>query len=141
LSIVDRPANSDRLPVLPQAQHAAEAAEARGSEHTATLLNNLGYYFDTIADYAAARAHYERALRLDEATFGPDHPKVAIVVNNLGTVSHDEGDLPAAQAYLERALRIYEQTLGMEHPRTHVVRGNLAGVLAALEREAGSGGD
>ena len=36
-------------PLLPHAQHAAEAADARGSEHAATLLNNLGYYFWQIA--------------------------------------------------------------------------------------------
>jgi hypothetical protein len=38
------------------------------------------------ADLAGARAAYERALRIDEAVFGPEHPNVAIRVNNLGGV-------------------------------------------------------
>jgi tetratricopeptide (TPR) repeat protein len=110
-------------PLLPHAQHAVEAAETRGSEHAATLLNNIGYHFGSVADYASARALYERALRIDEATFGPDHPNVAIRVNNLGMVAQDQGDLPVARAYLERALSIFEQKLGPEHPNTRIVRG------------------
>jgi len=120
------------LPLLPHAQHAAEAADQRGSAYTATLLNNLGSYFNAIAAYDDARAFYERALRIDEASFGPDHPEVAIDVNNLGMVLREQGDLPAARAFLERALRIFEQTLGTEHPSTRIARANLAVVLAAV---------
>ncbi|MFL5807134.1 MAG: FxSxx-COOH system tetratricopeptide repeat protein [Roseiflexaceae bacterium] len=113
------------LPLLPHAQHAAEAAEARGSQHAATLLNNLGYYFKSIAGYAKARALYERALRIDEATFGPDHPEVAIDVNNLGGVAKDQGDLPAARALYQRALQIFEQHLGDTHPNVATPVNNL----------------
>jgi tetratricopeptide (TPR) repeat protein len=118
-------------PLLAHAQHAAEAADRRGSEYAAGLLNNLGYHFDSVAGYDDAHALYERALRIDEAAFSPDHPKVAICVNNLGTLAQDQADLPAARAFLERALRIFEQTLGADHPSTRTVRSNLAGVLAA----------
>ncbi len=119
------------LPLLPHAQHAAEAAEARGSQHAATLLNNLGYYFDSIAGYATARGLYERALRIDEATYGPDHPNVAIGVNNLGMVAKAQGDLPAARAHLERALRIDEATFGPDHPNVARDVNNLGMVAKA----------
>ena len=124
------------LPLLRHARHVADAAEQRGSEHAATLLNNLGSYFDTVADYSTARALYERALRIFEAHFGPDHPKVAIDVNNLGMVAHDQGDLQAARALYARALHIFEDRFGPEHPDTQTVRNNLAAVLAQMDADA-----
>ena len=48
----------------------------------------------------------ERALKIDEAAFGPDHPNVAIDVNNLGGVMQDLGDLAGARVMYERALEI-----------------------------------
>jgi tetratricopeptide (TPR) repeat protein len=66
-----------------------------------------------IEDLAQARQCYERALRIDEATFGPDHPNVAIRVNNLGSVLKALGDLAQARQCYERALRIFRKFLEM----------------------------
>jgi tetratricopeptide (TPR) repeat protein len=76
-------------------------------------------------DLAGARAAYERALRIDEKSFGPDHPNVARDVNNLGFVLVDLGDLAGARAAFARALGICERVLGLDHPRTRTVRANL----------------
>ena len=73
------------------------------------MLRDLG-------DLAGARAAFERALRIDEANFGPDHPKVATDVNNLGMVLQDLGDLAGAKAAFERALKIDEANFGPDHP-------------------------
>jgi hypothetical protein len=62
---------------------------------------------------------------IDEASFGPDHPNVAVRVNNLGSVLRALGDLAGARAAFERALAIFERFLGSEHPSTRTVRGNL----------------
>ncbi len=43
----------------------------------------------------AARATQERALAIEEAAYGPDHPQVAII---LGNVQEQLGDLDAARA-------------------------------------------
>jgi hypothetical protein len=59
-------------------------------------------------DLAGARAAIERALAIDEAAFGPDHPNVVIRVNNLGSVLQDLGDLAGARVALERVLAICE---------------------------------
>ncbi len=59
-------------------------------------------------DLVGARAAFERALKIDEANFGSDHPNVAIRVNNLGMVMQDQGDLVGARAAFERALKIDE---------------------------------
>lgn len=68
---------------------------------------------------------FERALRIDEAAFGPHHPNVARDVNNLDLVLKAVGDLEAAKLRFERALRIFEKQLGPDHPSTRTVRDNL----------------
>ena len=68
-------------------------------------------------DLAGARAAFERALAIDEASFGPDHPNVATDVNNLGTVLRDLGDLGRARAAFERALEIDERPSARTTPR------------------------
>ncbi len=75
------------------------------------MLQDLG-------DLAGARAAYERALAIDEKSFGPDHPDVATVVNNLGSVLQDLGDLAGARAAFERALAIDEKSFGPDHPKS-----------------------
>ena len=78
-----------------------------------------------LGDLAGARAAFERALAIDETSFGPDHPNVARDVNNLGMVLRALGDLAGARAAFERALAIFERVLGPDHPNTRTVRGNL----------------
>jgi hypothetical protein len=64
----------------------------------------------------------ERALRIDEASYGPDHPVVAIRLSNLATILQDMGDAAVARPLLERALRIDEASYGLDHPRTALIR-------------------
>jgi tetratricopeptide (TPR) repeat protein len=122
------------------AEHAAEAQ----TDSAGGLLNALGYHLNMIADYAGAKAAYERALAIDEVDYGPDHPNVAVCVNNLGGVLQVQGDLAGAKAAFERALAIDEAAHGPDHP--NVARdvnnlgsvlqdqGNLASAKAAYER-------
>ena len=112
-------------PLLPHLRLVAERAEEEGFEEAANLWGNLGYYLETVADYAGARAADERALAIDERAFGPDHPNVALRVNNLGMVLRALGDLAGARAAFERALRILEKFLPPEHPYIRTARGNL----------------
>jgi len=81
-----------------------------------------------LGDLAGARAAFERTLRIDEAAYGSEHPKVATAINNLGRVLHDLGDLAGARAAFERALHILEKTLPPEHPHIRIVRKNLEAV-------------
>jgi tetratricopeptide (TPR) repeat protein len=66
-----------------------------------------------------------RALKIDEKTYGPDHPEVATDVNNLGSVLKDLGDLQGAKEHFGRALAIFQKSLGEDHPSTAKVRNNL----------------
>jgi tetratricopeptide (TPR) repeat protein len=86
------------FPVLPHLRHATDEALKRADEQAATLANNLGYCLNTMfADYAAARPLFERALAIDEAVYGPDHPDVATDLNNLALLLQDQGDYAAAR--------------------------------------------
>ncbi len=113
--------------LLQHALSSAEYAEALqvASDATARLLNQTGLYQQDRAQFAEAKEAFERAIKIDEATYGPDHPTVAIRVNNLGSVLQDLGDLQNARLCFERALRIFRQFLGDEHPSTKTVLNNL----------------
>ena len=102
------------------------------SEATARLINQVGAYFLGRAQYAEAKAAFERALRIGEAAFGSDHPKVAIRVNNLGLVLRDLGELAEARQCFERALRIDEAAFGPDHPDVAIDVSNLGIVLQEL---------
>ena len=79
------------------------------------------------------RQAYKRALAIDEAVYGPDHPTVAIRVNNLGSVLQDLGDSAGARAAFERALAIWTNAYGEDHPRVATAHNNLGSVLKALD--------
>ncbi|MCL6450068.1 MAG: tetratricopeptide repeat protein [Acetobacteraceae bacterium] len=120
--------------LLPHALAAAGHAEALGvgAERTARLLNQAARYLRSRAEYRGARVLLERALRIDEAAYGPDHPTVARDVNNLGRVLQDLGDLEGARAHFERALRIDEAAYGPDHPEVAIDVNNLGSVLQHL---------
>jgi len=125
------------LPLLPHLRQAAATAES-DSELAATLYTNIGYHLQMVADYAGARPYFERALAIDEAVFGPDHPEVARDLNNLGSVLRAMGDLARARPYLERALTIREKVLGGEHPHTANSLNNLGALLYRMGNMAGA---
>ena len=71
-------------PLAPHALAAAQAADEAGiAEPTARRLNKLGRLFKRKARHREAEPLYRRALAIDEASYGPDHPHVAIRLNNL----------------------------------------------------------
>jgi len=91
-----------------------------------------------VGDYAGARAAYERALQIDEAALGPNHPAVAIRVNNLGSALQALGDNAGARMAFERALQIDEAAFGPDHPVVAICVNNLGGALQALGDYAGA---
>jgi tetratricopeptide (TPR) repeat protein len=123
--------------------HALAAADhceplAVAPDQTARVLNQAGLYLDGRAEFARARACFERALKIAEAAYGPEHPNVATAVNNLGGVLHDQGELAGARACYERALKIDEAVYGPEHPKVATSVNNLGSVLKAQGDLAGA---
>lgn len=118
-------------PLLPHASAAlfhTEAIHSTASE-AARLLGQIGLYLNARAEYMQAKSMHERALAIDEAVLGPNHPHVAIRLNNLGGVLESQGDLAGAKALYERALAIGEAAFGSNHPQVATFANNLGLVL------------
>jgi tetratricopeptide (TPR) repeat protein len=126
--------------VLPHALAAAEFGEELqlAPKGTGRLLNQMGGYYRGRARYAEAKQSYQRAIKIGEATVGPDHTEVATYVNNLGNVLEDLGDLARARQCYERALRIDEAAFGPDHPDVATDVSNLGTLLEALGDLAGA---
>jgi hypothetical protein len=73
-----------------------------------------------------------RALKIDEKSYGPDHPDVARDLNNLGQLLRATNRPAEAEPLYRRALAILEKSLGPDHPWSVGARNNLAGLKAAL---------
>eukprot|EP00971_Amphidinium_carterae_P016706 329791-Amphidinium_carterae.1 len=71
------------------------------------------------------RDHSERALRIKEAHYGPDHIEVAQTLNDLGNAYGRLGDAKKTRDYLERALRIQEAQYGVDLPNVAKTLNNL----------------
>jgi len=101
---------------------------------TSRLLNDLAQLYDNKARYAEAEPLMRRALRIDEQSFGEDHPMVAIRLNNLAQLLKATNRLSEAEPLMRRALSIDEQSFGEEHPRVAMGLNNLAQLLQATNR-------
>ncbi|MGM1059632.1 FxSxx-COOH system tetratricopeptide repeat protein [Saccharothrix sp. Mg75] len=104
------------------------------TEHTAWLLGRAATYLRTHGRPGDAHPLLERALTIDEATYGPDHPEVATDLSNLGGALSDLGRPGDAHPLLERALAITEATYGPDHPAVATLLNNLGGALSDLGR-------
>jgi tetratricopeptide (TPR) repeat protein len=110
-------------------------AESDGiAEPTARLLNDLGGLLAEKARYAEAEPLMRRALAIDEASYGSEHPKVAIGLNNLAMLLRDTNRLGEAEPLMRRALAIDEASYGSEHPNVAIRLNNLAMLLRDTNR-------
>jgi tetratricopeptide (TPR) repeat protein len=96
---------SDRLPTEKNAELARSLCQQAAQLHEQ-------------ADYAAARALYERALTIQEEAVGRAHPDTARSLHGLAQVQMKQGQEALARPLLEEALMIQEEMLGPEHPDT-----------------------
>jgi tetratricopeptide (TPR) repeat protein len=97
----------------------------------AGLADQLGIVLLANGDLEGAQKQTERALRIDEMVYGPQHSSVAIAADNLGVILKTKGDLDGAQRQTERALRIDEMVYGPEHPEVAADANNLGQILQA----------
>ena len=95
------------------------------NEPTTRLMNNLGLYLYSRARYKKAEPLMRRAIAIDEASYGPEHPNVAIDLNNLAILLKVTNRLKEAEPLMRRALAIFEKSLGNKHPNTITIRKNL----------------
>jgi tetratricopeptide (TPR) repeat protein len=124
-------------PLAPHAQAVAQYADQAGlSDPTAHLFNQLGTQLYFKAAYSDAEPLMRRALAIDEASYGSDHPKVAIRLNNLASLLKATNRLAEAEPLMRRALAIDEASYGSDHPKVAIRLNNLAQLLKATNRLA-----
>ena len=119
-----------------RAADAPRAGHRRGELRPATIptspsdLNNLAQLLQATNRLAEAEPLMRRALAIDETSFGPDHPKVAIRLNNLAPLLQATNRLAEAEPLMRRALAIDEASFGPEHPDVAIDLNNLAAAAA-----------
>jgi tetratricopeptide (TPR) repeat protein len=126
------------IPFRPHVEVVAPAVQEAELAQAGKLWGEMARHLRRVANYEEARAAIERALAINEAAFGPDHPNVATVVNNLGSVLGDLGDHEGARAAYERALAIDKEVCGLNHPKVARNFNNLGSVLSDLGDHAGA---
>ena len=85
---------------------------------------------------AEAEPLKRRALAIDEQSYGPEHPKVAIDLNNLAQLLQATNRSTEAEPLMRRVLTIDEQSYGPGHPDVAIDLNNLAQLLQATNRLA-----
>ena len=75
-----------------------------------------------------------RALAIDEAKFGEQHPNVARDLNNLAMLMQDTDRFEEAEPLMRRALAIDEAKFGKQHPSVAINLSNLAMLLRDTSR-------
>jgi tetratricopeptide (TPR) repeat protein len=109
----------DCASLLPHALEAAGHAEALEVAPKATgwLLNQVGLYMKSRAEFIRARDLLQRAVALAEKAYGPNHTEVAVRLGNLGNICRELADLPVAREHLQRALSIDEEAYDPNDPK------------------------
>jgi tetratricopeptide (TPR) repeat protein len=133
-AFVGDPQDVRSWPVLdPLAAHALaiakQADEAAIAEPTARIFNHLAVLLQAKARHVEAEPHYRRALAIEEAGLGPDHPIVATGLNNLASLLYATSRSGEAESLFRRAVAIDEATYGPDHPAVARDLNNLALLL------------
>ena len=77
-----------------------------------------------------------RALEIDEAAFGDQHPTVATDLNNLAMLLRATNRAEEAEPLIRRALEIDQAAFGNQHPTVAIYLNNLAALLLDTNRIA-----
>jgi hypothetical protein len=80
---------------------------------------------------------YKRALAIDEKSYGPEHPDVAIDLNNLAALYQALNRLVEAEPLMRRHLEIllkFTRATGHPHPHLQTAFADYAYLLRAMGR-------
>ena len=100
------------------------------------IMNDLALWLNNRAEHGEAETLIRRALAIDEKSFGPEHPNVAIRLNNLAELLRATNRLAEAEPLYRRALAIDEKSFGSEHSEVATGLHNLAELLSDTNRLA-----
>ena len=112
----------------------AEATALADAELIAWASNELAQLLQRTNRLGEAEPLIRRALEIDEAALGEQHPNVAICLNNLATLLQDTNRIEEAEPLMRRALEIDEAAFGDQHPTVAIRLNNLAIFLRDTNR-------
>ena len=104
-------------------------------------LNNLAQLLQATNRRGEAEPLMRRALAIDEASYGAEHPDVAIRLNNLATLLQATNRLGEAEPLMRRHVVIFlkfQRATGHPHPHRDAALANHARLLRALGRDEAS---
>jgi tetratricopeptide (TPR) repeat protein len=94
----------------------AAATWGETSRAVVSAANALGVVYKYAAEFDAAQAAYQRALRALDAAADPDPLVRAGLLHNLGGLAHSRGDFEAGVPLAEQGLALRLDVLGEGHP-------------------------
>jgi eukaryotic-like serine/threonine-protein kinase len=100
--------------------------------------NILGRTLTCLGEYEEAEIFLQKATRIRQGLFPPDHPTMATVHGNLGIILMHQGRFSEAEPLLRSALEINRQALGDAHYRVPLSLNNLGQLLWWLGDENGA---
>ena len=111
------------------------ADEVGIADPTTRLMNELGQYLKAKSLFGEAEPLMRRALAIDEASFGSEHPNVAIRLNNLAQLLQDTNRLDEAEPLSRQVVEIlllFQMRIGHEHPHLSTAFENYMGLLDSM---------
>jgi len=119
-------------------------AEGGSTRELVQLLGDLGEFAAQAGEDGQAVQFYQRALALQEAELGPDHPDLAPALAALADLQVKAQRYSEAEALLKRMVQIERDAYGDHHENTLAALGKLrelyratndAQALAAIDKE------
>ena len=112
----------DSLSIQEQLGRASSGDAATAMLELANLLSHLGRYEESID-------LLQRALQIDRAALGDDHPRTIMEAHSLAYALQMEGDFAAAEPLFKDSNERIRRTLGPDHPYTIDMLSNYARFL------------
>jgi tetratricopeptide (TPR) repeat protein len=136
---VGDPQDMRNWPLLePLAPHALVACEEADHQNvpkpTAYLMNRLGAFHQSRAEWREAERLMRRSVELLDTPLGSDDPDLAIALNDLAQLLLHTNCLAEAEPLISRALAIDEKHFPPEDPTIAIHLGNLASLLYKMGR-------
>ena len=112
----------------------AEATALADATLVATASNDLAQLLERTNRLVEAEPLMRRALEIDVAALGKQHPTVAIRLNNLAQMLKNTNRIEEAEPLMRRALEIDVAAFGEQHPTVAIDLNNLAILLQDTNR-------
>jgi tetratricopeptide (TPR) repeat protein len=115
---------------------AAQASRQQEGQRFTAFVNDYAQLLQATNRLAEAEPLMRQALAIDEQSYGPDHPDVAIRLNNLAQLLQATNRLAEAEPPMQRVIEIlldFQQKTRHPHPHLNTVIQNYLQLLQALK--------